>query len=386
MENNYMDTTTALTDLSVKMLQSVADQPNVLISPISAIAALTMAQHGAAGNTRTQMNAVLGADADKLDQLLAELFPADHECTAGTELANGVWIRNSDDIRIHESYLEKLRQNPCTEFLAVGADENPAAVINEWVSRKTDGKLGNIVGEIPDTVMMCLLNALAFSAGWETEYKTGLTHDRIFTAENGIQTKIPFMNSQEDLLYIHDVEDPIGARAIGYIKPYEGGRYAFAALLPEKGISLKDYIHSLSGERLQAKISDCWEEEVVTAVPKFTQRFETDLRTVFEQLGITDAFDAERADFSAAGICTDSEKNLCIDSILQRTYLDLNEKGTEAYAVTEEYFHAAIGAISLFSPPKVYLDRPFLYMIMDRQMNLPLFMGTVTDIEQMKGN
>ena len=166
-------------------------------------------------------------------------------------------------------------------------------------------------------------------------------------------------------------------QAQGFIKYYSDRKYAFAALLPEEGVSLRDYVASLTGERLYELLSDPVEIDVETAIPKFEAEYDILLNPVLEGMGMQSAFDPGAADFS--GIGTSLNGNLYISRVLHKTYIAVDEKGTKAGAATAVEIQDEC-CIEPAEKRIVYLDRPFVYMIIDCQENLPVFIGTVTEL------
>ena len=217
--------------------------------------------------------------------------------------------------------------------------------------------------------MVYLVNALAFDGQWEAVYRENQIHEGTFTAEDGSEQSAQLMYSQEDTF----LEDDL---ATGFLKYYEGKTYAFAALLPNEGVSLEDYIASLTGEGLRDTLTSAREEAVETAIPQFTVQFDTELSAALAALGMADAFNASQADFSAMGSSADGP--LYISRVLHKTFLALDAQGTRAGAATV----VEVDTGSDNSPGRtVYLDRPFLYLLVDCQANLPLFIGVVRSLE-----
>ena len=164
-----------------------------------------------------------------------------------------------------------------------------------------------------------------------------------------------------------------------FIKHYSGWKYAFATLLPNEGISLQEFIGSLDYLKLSRLLRRTFDGKVLTAIPKFTTERDIDLKAIFQDLGVTDAFSKTKADFSRLCRSDDPNCNFYLDHFHQKTLIDVNERGTQAIAMT------GLETLCLTSeiepePYKVYLDRPFLYMIMERHTGIPLFMGTIEEL------
>ena len=224
--------------------------------------------------------------------------------------------------------------------------------------------------DIPSSALMSLINALAFDAEWMTIYEKHQVRDGEFTKEDGTKQDVEFMYGTEGT-YLED------ENAIGFKKYYKGGKYAFVAMLPNEGVSVSEYIDSLTGESLNALLSNPLNTTVYTSMPKFETGYSVEMSELLGSMGMTDAFDAEAANFNAIG--TSSAGNIFINRVLHKTYISVGEKGTRAAAVT--IVEPADGATMEPEDPKeVYLDRPFVYMLIDCENNIPFFIGTMMDV------
>lgn len=167
--------------------------------------------------------------------------------------------------------------------------------------------------------------------------------------------------------------------AQGFLKYYEGNQYAFAALLPNEGIRVSDYVSSLTGEKLHGILADSICTEVHTVLPKFEVRYETEMNDILEEMGITDLFDTDRADLS--GIGSLEEITLVVNRILHKTFITVDEQGTKVgAAAVDEACAEAAEADGETEIKNVRLDRPFLYMIIDEKTKTPVFIGTVMEV------
>mgnify|MGYP001087843358 FL=1 len=155
------------------------------------------------------------------------------------------------------------------------------------------------------------------------------------------------------------------------MKYYADGKYAFAALLPEEGMTLEEYAATLTGERLREILRNPVSAQVSAAIPRFRSEYGADMRDMLREMGMSQAFDGN-ADFS--GIGSSPEGNLFISRVLHKTYMAVDENGTRAGAATAVEMRAE-GAMEDIKV--VHLDRPFLYLIIDCRESLPIFMGTV---------
>lgn len=165
----------------------------------------------------------------------------------------------------------------------------------------------------------------------------------------------------------------------GFIRPYEDG-YSFMALLPKEGISIEDYISHLSAEKLIGLVENASTDyEVDAAIPKFKSEYSIELKDTLQNMGMTDAFDEEQADFR--GIGTSDNRNIYINMVLHKTYIEVDEQGTKAGASTVV---GMVETMSLYEPEikTVHLDRPFVYAIIDTETQMPIFLGVTESVEE----
>lgn len=346
---------------------SFREDTNTLISPFSVLAALSMTANGAAGQTLTQMETVLGQPTDGLNNWYRYGVAQDDVL----HMANGIWFRDTSGLKVEEAFLQKNADHFGAGIYKAPFDQTTLADINGFVEENTKGMVKDIVKEIPEEAMMYLVNALSFEAQWQEVYEQTQVYDSTFTTEQGEQRQVELMHSQENLYLENDL-------ATGFLKPYKtgDGRYAFAALLPKEGVTVKQLVEGLDGMQLQSFLANPQQGVVLADIPKFEISFETDLSQVLASMGMGDAFDPQAADFSAMG--TSREGNLCISRVLHKTYISVAEQGTKAGAAT--VVEMACGAAFMPQIKEVVLDRPFLYMIVDRESNTPIFMGALMDI------
>lgn len=349
--------------LDLLRVQKPAEQ-NTLLSPLSLYAALGMTACGADGRTLEQMEATLGLSADRLCAIMPAWLTAHDQL----HMANGIWYRDRG-MTVYPAFLAA-----CADYFGAAAtptpmDETTRAAINAFIDKHTAGMIPEILpeGAIDPHIVMLLVNALAFEADWAMQFEQFRNSPDAFA---GVDGTVTYMQSTERL-YLAD------SRAVGFIKPYAGGRYAFAALLPNEDIALSDYLAALDGRTLADLLDSVTDATVIARLPKFSCDFDIDLAESLSAIGMPDAFDGATADFSRLG--TAAEGNIFIEKVLHRTHISVGEKGTKAAAAT------VVVAVpeTVWTPPKdaklVYLTRPFLYMIVDLKTNLPVFIGTVVD-------
>ena len=219
---------------------------------------------------------------------------------------------------------------------------------------------------------MYLVNALAFEAQWEKVYDEFQVQEGYFTTEDETRQDVEMMHSEEH----YYLEDEL---ATGFIKYYEGRKYAFVALLPNEGVSVSQYVENLTGEHLAKLLSNQKDVTVFATMPKFETEYDIEMSEVLQEMGMTDAFDYRVADFSRLGTYNVDGMNICISRVLHKTFISVAEQGTRAGAATAVEM-PAYGAMEIPEFKEVVLDRPFVYMIIDCETNLPFFMGTMMDV------
>lgn len=167
--------------------------------------------------------------------------------------------------------------------------------------------------------------------------------------------------------------------ATGFMKKYKGGKYAFVAMLPNEGVSVSEYVESLSGEKLNALLENPQYKTVYAAIPQFETAYDTEMADILKGMGMPDAFDPDDAEFGRLGAST--EGGIYINRVLHKTFISVNEKGTKAAAATVIEI-SDCGAMLPEDLKEVYLDRPFVYMLIDCENDIPFFIGTMMDIKQ----
>ncbi len=358
-----------LADFAVKLGQlSLAGEKNPLVSPLSVLNALAMTANGAQAETLSQMEAVFGLSLAELNDYLhayGKALPAGEKYRVN--LANSIWFREGG-FTPDQDFLETNGAYYHADLYQAPFDESTLEDINNWVKTETQGLIGSILSQIPPDAVMYLINALAFDAEWQQIYREDQVREGVFTTEAGQRRQVKLMSSTEGR-YLED------GLATGFIKYYAERKYAFVALLPNDGVKLDDYLASLSGARLLATLNDAAAATVDADLPKFESDYSLEMSGLLKALGIMDAFDPDLADFSGLGAA--QAGNLYISQVLHKTYIAVDEQGTKAGAATAVEVETTSMPMDVKT---VTLDRPFVYLLIDCATNLPLFIGTVTDI------
>ena len=361
-------------DLALKLLRESVkkeNEENLLISPLSVELALAMTANGAAGETRREMETLLGGDLP-LELLNEYLYTYIENLPNGDNsklhIANSIWYRDEEDrLTVEEAFLQTNGDYYGAEVYKAPFDGQTVKDINNWVSGETNGMIDSLVEEIPEDTIMYLINALAFDAKWADPYKKSEVGERTFYTMDGNEVPVEMMYSTE----WQYLESPT---ATGFLKEYKGGSYTFAALLPKNGMDIYEYVYTMEPESLLAMLDEPKSEGGQAGLPKFTFDYEISLKGALEDLGMNEAFSGEKADFSSMAHSTNG--NIHISDVFHKTHIQIDEEGTKAAAATQVSIVEECAPVSEWS---VILDRPFVFMILDRNTNLPVFMGIVLD-------
>lgn len=343
---------------------------NACVSPLSIAAAFGMVTNGANGETKRQLENVLGADAQTLNEYFASLIKTSKK-TETVRIANSVWSRKNA-LNIKNSFLDALKNYYFADYYVTEFDNDALNDINNWVYNNTRGGIEKALGDINDQSVMYLINALDFESEWQTRFDAKITKDQIFHGTNG-DTTVQMMRSVEHS-YIST------EKASGFTKSYKDGYY-FVGLLPSEGYSVEDVFSSLTGEKLNYALSHKHNATINLSLPKFDFECSYGLEDSLKNLGATLPFDHINADFSnlAQPAGDFSNDNLYIGAAIHKTHITVNEEKTKASAVT------IVDVCGSAAPPQdeidLVFDKPFVFMICDGN-NLPLFIGATENIKK----
>lgn len=376
-EKKLVECETGVFDFAVRLLQNSQEKDaNVSISPLSVLNALSMTANGAGGETLSQMENVLGMSIPELNAFMkqyVEQLPRDEAYRLN--LANAIWFDDDSHFTVNQDFLQTNADFYNAEIHQSPFNNITCKEINDWVNQKTEKMIPEILNEIPEDAIMYLINALAFEAEWQQTYNENQVREGTFTTEDGEEQKSEFMYGEEGA-YLED------EKATGFVKYYKEGKYAFVALLPHEDVSVSEYVESLTGEHLRKMLKNVEDIKVDSAIPKFEEEYSTEMSDVLKEMGMSQAFDEKKADFSGLGSCENG--NIYINRVLHKTFISVAEKGTKAGAAT-----AVEMKVEMAMPPTerktVYLDRPFLYMLIDCEQDFPFFVGTMMHLKEQSG-
>lgn len=351
-----------------------AAQPgaNVFLSPLSASMSLGMALNGAAGATYDQMRSALqfgnasqhdiNAGYESLIALLTSLDPG-----VTMQLANSIWYDRT--FPFYQTFLDTTKTyfGAEVEPLDFGNASASLAMINGWVNTQTDGKIPSILDAIDSNDVMFLVNAIYFNGSWRTRFDPAETQAASFAAADGSTQPVQLMHRVGTMLYTAD-------RSYQAVElSYGDSAFAMTVLLPAPGTSVDALADSLTPafwERVKAGLDD---QRVELYLPRLTFAYARTLNGDLDQLGMHDAFVPNGADFTGM---SSAGKSLYVSFVKQKTFVRVDENGTEAAAATA----TGVGVISLPSTVLMRVDRPYLFVIRERLSGTLLFMGKITSM------
>jgi serpin B len=358
-------------------IRNESDEENMMISPLSISVALAMAYNGADGDTKTEMEKTLkknGLTVDEINasykMLIAALQSVDQKVVF--EVANAIFYRNGFTVK--PDFLNINKNNYNAEVSSLDFN-SPSAVktINGWVATKTHDKILSIIENLSPDDMMVLLNAVYFNGIWTKEFDKNGTKPYNFSKKDGSSIEVPMMNKEDKLEYLTN-------SLFQAVKlPYGKGQYNMIVMLPAQNKNSQDVIDAISADNLKKWGKEFKvEEHVVVTMPRFKFAFETGLKEVLKAMGMQKAFAPQAADFSKIT----GKKDLFISSARHKSFIDVNENGTEAAAVT------AITMTATSAGPgdtvkKIYftVDKPFVFAITEKDTGAILFIGEVQNPE-----
>ena len=365
----------ALTSFGLSLLQSAreAESGPVLLSPLSAALALSIAANGADGDTLAQFETVLGGGVtlDELNAACTQLLSDYGDLDGSTEclIANSLWTDPEGMIR--EDFIGKCQGIFDAQVFSQDLSA-PSVVpaVNSWVSEHTNKMIPSILSKpFNENAALLLVNALYLKNTWETEFDPNNTYLRGFYHQGSDKESMDFLNAGFVTFPYLQSETAQGA-----VLPYDDGRLAFFALMPEEGAEFEVWLNSLDGDTFTQILESRTDTEFLTlALPKFEAEWDGQLQDILSALGLDLAFDdTGLADFSLLG---DNPNGYFLSRVIHAAKIEVNEQGTEAAAATVV---EAVGGSA--APPEtgvtLIFDRPFLYGIVDLQTGVPLFLGT----------
>lgn len=346
---------------------------NVFLSPLSASMALGMTMNGANGTTFDEMRSTLGfgtrplseinASYQSLVKLLRSLDPK-----VRFQLANAIWYEQSIASAFETSFLNDARTYFDAEVAPLDM-RSPAAVVtvNSWADKQTNGRIPKVLDQLDDGIVMLLANAIWFKGDWRDQFDKAKTKAEPFRAPNG-NVNVPMMQRQGKVR--------LGTMPQAQVVdlPYGGDAFSMTILLPDEGVSVDALLGSLTAATWARAVDSLNEVKAELHLPKFKLSWDDDLIGALKALGMRTAFVPDGADFTR--MSRTAGQKLFISFVKHNTFVDVNEEGTEAAAVTV----VGVGVTSAPPPPPVIrIDRPFVFAIRERFSGSIVFIGKIAN-------
>jgi serine protease inhibitor len=368
-------------DFGFRLLRTLAAEPgagNVIISPLSVSQALAMTYNGARGKTKTAMARALGfgsIDDQRLNDSNRRLLEALRKADPDTrlEIADALWLRKGMAINPQFVALGKDFYRAEVERLDFAGNPGGAtATINGWVDRVTQGKIPSIVSDLKRDTVLVLTDAVYFKGAWVNPFEPSNTKPRAFFLPGGKSLTTPMMERRGFYPYLETGD----FQAIRL--PYGNEQFAMYVFLPRRKDGLSTFLESLNRQDWAEWIGKLANANGTIVLPKFQLRYGRNLNGALTAMGMGVAFDKMAADFS--GI--ESSQPIHISDVEHKTYVKVDERGTEAAAATA----VTMRPLAVFAGPgepfNMIVDHPFAFAIAERETGALLFVGAVVDPER----
>jgi len=343
---------------------------NVLVSPFSVYTALAMTSNGAAGESLESFRQLLGGgmEISDINEYTAAMINRLNAAQGGeVNVLDSVWFRDDSSFKVNTDFVRDIGSWYGAEAFKASFTSETVEQINKWTDKGTNGMIEKLIDdpdEFDEDTVMVLINTLYFRCGWAEEYTE--SHRSSFTAADGTVSEPETLFGTEDTYFDGD-------GYTGFSKPYKGG-FSFVGLLPDEGTDIDNFIASLDSQELADTLANPGEGTVITSMPELSLDYDNDLLGIVSDMGL----DSSGLENIAA---PDSpSKEFAVSKIIHKTKIDLNKTGIEAAAATAAEICKGEAALPSGDIYYVYLNRPYVYMIVDDATGLPLFMGAVRNI------
>lgn len=373
-KDDYQKINSANNELGFHLLSKVDsdEHGNIFISPTSLLMALSMVYNGADGKTKVEIAKALqaeGIDVEDLNKANASLMSMLHDRSEDIELnvANSIWLNDYFHVQDHFKTNTEDYFNAMIQEVDIHDNKTPDT-INNWVKKSTNGKIEDIVDSpLDQNIVSILINAIYFNGNWTHAFNEELTEDRPFYLEDGSTKDVPVMTLNEKLAYMEN--EYIQAVTLPYGEKED---MSMNVILPKENTSIEEMSTLLTNENWQAWKEELTPQEGTVMLPKFQLEYETILNQSLEKLGMKTAFNKDKANFQKM---IQEDEQIWISEVKQKTFIDVNEKGTEAAAATSVEMKMTSAPID--APFIMEINRPFLIMITDHSTDTILFMGSI---------
>ncbi|WP_321342832.1 serpin family protein [uncultured Draconibacterium sp.] len=353
-------------------IHKTSQEENIMISPLSVSLALAMAYNGADNNTKLEMENVMqlnGLTSEQINNsyksLISALQSLDEDVVF--EIANAIYY--ADGFPIKQPFLDINSDfyNAEVNALDFGNTAQVLNTINGWVADKTHDKIKTIINDLSEDARLVLLNAIYFFGNWTIEFDEDGTKMRSFYYADGTSGEVETMHKEDELAYTEN-------ELFSAVKlPYGNGQYNMVVMLPGEGKNSVNVINELNAANWNSWNNQFeTRENVVVTMPRFKFEFKSNLNDMLKSMGMLDAFSPTNADFSKI-----SDVDLFISTVVHKTYIDVNETGTEAAAVTAIIFETTSAGGPVEEKTYFRVNKPFVFAITEKDTDAILFIGEV---------
>ena len=363
-------------DIFSQTIRDYGTENNIMISPASIMMALDMVAAGAKGDSLKQLTDLFAAGQGPLTQQAYASALMD-KINGAKEVefscANAVWSNKAilgDSVNLE--YIDYIEDTFKAEYRVSEFNEKTPVEINDWVYDHTDHMIEKVIDSLDPSTVMVLVNAISFDGKWAEPYEEHQVNDGEFTKYDGSKETVKFLSETGSNYFETE-------KATGFMKYYEGGEYAFVAILPtDESISANEFIKGFSSDDYEKFINSVSYDYIVTTkMPEFESDFSFLLNDTLENLGVKDIFHSELSDLS--GIAGE-KGDLYASKVIHKTHIEVSATGTRAAAVTAVTLDCAGAMLMEQEFREVMCDRPFAYAIVDAETMAPVFIGTVNEV------
>ncbi|MGM0566657.1 MAG: serpin family protein [Bacteroidota bacterium] len=349
--------------------QKKEDQPNIVVSPVSAAMASGMTLNGTGGETRRQLAEVLGWQ-EKTDTQVNEYhkrlinYYNQHSGDISLNIANAIW--NDRDVDVFPEFI-RTNKEYFSAFHNQSENQNFVSEINDWVQRSTQGNIKEMMKGSQPGDMLYILNAIYFRGDWKHEFNASQTTDSYFYLEDGSRKPTRMMWQKADLNYYRN-----GIFQMVEL-PYENESFSMYILLPDSTIDMNRLVSKLDMETWQRHKNNLSRKRNINfGMPRFSCEYSVGMKELMESMGIRDLFDNEEVNLS--GI---SDQPVSISEVMHKAAIDVDEKGTEATAATS--LAKSFTTLVDDKPFNLVVNRPFVFAIEEKKSNAMLFIGKISN-------
>ncbi len=374
------DITTATADFSINLLKQVIlareGAEGIIISPVSVMCSLALAESGASGKTLEELEQVLGGGMSA-KQYRRGLYDFLQTCKKASDSQflseQSIWINGDVKRKLQPEFLSNNNEWTNALLTVLPFDENASDAINDWVRKNTGGEIIKLVEQIPEDAAMYAVDATRFEGAWEEPYGTvQVIEDQTFYTADGRERAVTMLSGTQPY-YVHL------KGGFGFVKSYEGGVFDFVAILPPKDMPIQDYLDSITGNDIMDAYKNRKNDKIVyTQMPEAAFAFEHSLNIPLQAMGIQHAFSQ---DSGFEGIFSDHSP-VWISQVLHKVNFELDRNGTKAASATVVEMLETASKEESREVLELILDRPFLFEIVETSSGIPVFLGLASDIAE----